>query len=78
MWSFDVKGALNRRDLRWAPQSAQHSGCGSNGQTTSGFDGGATARTDGRDEMSAEVFESVWDALEDTPAEAENMSSVRV
>jgi predicted XRE-type DNA-binding protein len=27
----------------------------------------------GEDAMNTEVFESVWDALEDTPAEAENM-----
>jgi predicted XRE-type DNA-binding protein len=31
------------------------------------------AGTDGEDAMTTEVFESVWDALEDTPTEAENM-----
>jgi predicted XRE-type DNA-binding protein len=37
------------------------------------FGGVATAGTDGEDAMTTEVFESVWDALEDTPTEAENM-----
>jgi predicted XRE-type DNA-binding protein len=31
------------------------------------------AGTGGEDAMTIEVFESVWDALEDTPTEAENM-----
>jgi predicted XRE-type DNA-binding protein len=35
--------------------------------------GAAIAGTDGEEAMSTEVFESVWDALEDTPTEAENM-----
>jgi len=29
--------------------------------------------TGGEDAMTTEVYESVWDALEDTPTEAENM-----
>src|ERR1700740_2116092 len=37
------------------------------------FGGVAAAGTDGEDAMTIEVFESVWDALEDTPTEAENM-----
>ena len=42
-------------------------------QTACGFGGVAVAGTDGEDAMTIEVFESVWDALEDTPTEAENM-----
>jgi predicted XRE-type DNA-binding protein len=33
----------------------------------------AVAGRNGEQAMTTEVFESVWDALEDTPAEAENM-----
>src|ERR1700737_3173700 len=44
-----------------------------NGETRSGFGGVATSGTDGGEAMTIEVFESVWDALEDTPTEAENM-----
>ena len=44
-----------------------------NGETGCGFGGVAVAGTDGEDAMTIEVFESVWDALEDTPTEAENM-----
>jgi predicted XRE-type DNA-binding protein len=44
-----------------------------NGETRSGFGGVAAAGTDGENAMTTEVFDSVWDALEDTPAEAENM-----
>ena len=44
-----------------------------NGETGCGFGGGEVARTDSEDAMTIEVFESVWDALEDTPMEAENM-----
>jgi prevent-host-death family protein len=39
----------------------------------SGFGRIAAAGTDGEDAVTPEVFESVWDALEDTPTEAENM-----
>jgi predicted XRE-type DNA-binding protein len=45
----------------------------SNGETGFGFGAVATARTDGEDAMTTDVFESVRDALEDTPTEAENM-----
>jgi predicted XRE-type DNA-binding protein len=44
-----------------------------NGETGCGFGGVAAAGTGGEDAMTIEVFESVWDALEDTPTEAENM-----
>jgi predicted XRE-type DNA-binding protein len=44
-----------------------------NGETGCGFGRVAAAGTDGEDVMTIEVFESVWDALEDTPTEAENM-----
>jgi len=35
--------------------------------------GVAAAGTTGEEAMTAQIFESVWDALEDTPGEAENM-----
>jgi predicted XRE-type DNA-binding protein len=35
--------------------------------------GDGAALASGEDAMTIEVFESVWDALEDTPTEAENM-----
>jgi hypothetical protein len=35
--------------------------------------GDGAALAGGEDAMTIEVFESVWDALEDTPTEAENM-----
>jgi predicted XRE-type DNA-binding protein len=44
-----------------------------NGETGCGFGGVAAAGTNSEDAMSIQVFESVWDALEDTPTEAENM-----
>jgi hypothetical protein len=44
-----------------------------NGETGCGFGGVAAAGTGGEDVMTLGVFESVWDALEDTPTEAENM-----
>jgi predicted XRE-type DNA-binding protein len=44
-----------------------------NGETRSGFGGVAAAGTNSEDAMSIQVFESVWDALEDTPTEAKNM-----
>jgi predicted XRE-type DNA-binding protein len=44
-----------------------------NGETRCGFGGVAAAGTNSEDAMSIQVFESVWDALEDTPTEAENM-----
>jgi predicted XRE-type DNA-binding protein len=43
------------------------------GETGCGFGGVSVAGTDGENEMTTPVFESVWDALEDTPTEAENM-----
>ena len=43
------------------------------GETGCGSGGGAVAGTGGVDAMTTEVFDSVWDALEDTPAEPENM-----
>jgi len=42
-------------------------------KTGCGFGGVAAAGTAGEDAMTIEVFESVWDAPEDTPEEAENM-----
>jgi predicted XRE-type DNA-binding protein len=44
-----------------------------NGETGCRSGGVAAAGTDGEEAMTTEVFESVWDALEDTPTEAENM-----
>src|SRR5438309_10398616 len=44
-----------------------------NGETRCGFGGVAIAGTIGEEAMTTETFESVWDALEDTPTEAENM-----
>jgi hypothetical protein len=38
-----------------------------------GFGGVAAAGTGGEYAMTIEVFDSVWDALEDTPTEAENI-----
>jgi hypothetical protein len=40
-----------------------------NGETGCGSGGVAIAGTGGEDAMTTEVFESVWDALEDTPTE---------
>ena len=42
-------------------------------QTGRRFGGVAAAGTDGEDAMTIPVFESVWDALEATPTEGENM-----
>jgi predicted XRE-type DNA-binding protein len=42
-------------------------------ETGCGFGGVAAAGTGDEEAMTTEVFESVWDALEDTPTEAENM-----
>jgi predicted XRE-type DNA-binding protein len=44
-----------------------------NGETGCGFGGVTTAGTDGEYPMNTQVFESVWDALEDAPTGAENM-----
>src|SRR5205823_3195343 len=44
-----------------------------NSETGCGFGGVAAAGTNGEEAMTIEVFESMWDALEDTPAEAGNM-----
>src|SRR6266436_8075507 len=44
-----------------------------NVETGCGFGGVPAAGTGGEDAMTIEVFESVWDALEDTSTEAENM-----
>jgi predicted XRE-type DNA-binding protein len=38
-----------------------------------GFGVAAAAGTNGEDTMTSQVFDSVWDALEYTPTEAENM-----
>jgi predicted XRE-type DNA-binding protein len=38
-----------------------------------GFGGVAAAKTGGEDAMTIQLFESVWDALEDPPTEAGNM-----
>src|SRR5260370_25430746 len=45
-----------------------------NGETGCGFGGVAVTGTEGEDAMTIQIFESVWDALEDTPTEAENMN----
>jgi predicted XRE-type DNA-binding protein len=44
-----------------------------NAETGYRFGGVAAAGTIGEEAMTTEVFESVWDALEDTPTDAENM-----
>jgi predicted XRE-type DNA-binding protein len=44
-----------------------------NAEAGFGFGGSTVAATYREDEMTTQVFESVWDALEDTPLEAENM-----
>jgi predicted XRE-type DNA-binding protein len=58
---------LSRRASRVPQEDA------ANGETRCGFGGVAAAGTNSEDAVSIQVFESVWDALEDTSTEAENM-----
>jgi hypothetical protein len=44
-----------------------------NSETGCGCGDVQAAGTDGEDAMTIQVFESVWDALEDTPTEADNI-----
>ena len=59
--------------FRWFDSPRFQQNDTADGETGCGFGGVEFARTDSGDATTIEVFDSVWDALEDTPAKAENM-----